>query len=153
MIINKNNLKTKLYICSTIGMMPPLTNVNAGFHFSEFGRANRYDRVLLHWKEAIWLAFACCGRENVQLDSTSRTDCAFASKRLLSAWISRCPSLGRAAEFAEVETGVCTLFIYEPVNFGRASFLSFCTIWSSIVLKLFLFPSCRSYTSALSEKF
>ena len=31
-------------------------------------------------------------------------------------------------------------FIKEPVNFGRGSlFLSFCTIWASIVFKLFLF--------------
>ena len=61
------------------------------------------------------MAFAHSGREKVELDSTSRTDRAFASKRSLSAWISSCacpdsPSLGRAAEFAEVETGLKTVF-------------------------------------------
>ena len=37
---------------------------------------------------------------------------------------------------------VTRFLLYEPVNFGRCSFLGFCTIWASIVLKLFLFPSC-----------
>ena len=73
----------------------------AGFHFSEFGCANRYDRMLWHWKEAISLVFAHSGREQVEFGSASRADCAFASKRSLSAWISSCacpdsPLLGRA---------------------------------------------------------
>ena len=58
-------------------------SVKAGFHFSEFGCANRYGRMLWHWNEAIWLVFAHSGREKVELDSTSRTDRAFASERSL----------------------------------------------------------------------
>ena len=91
-------------------------NLKAGFHFSEFVRAKPLWSMRSGIeKKPIWLAFAHSGREKVELDSTSRTDRAFASKRSLSAWISSCacpdsPSLGRAAELAEVETGLKVVF-------------------------------------------
>ena len=61
-------------------------------------------------KQSDWLSLILVAKK-VELDSTSRTERAFANKHLLSALISICacpnsPSLGRAAEFAEVETGL-----------------------------------------------
>ena len=85
--------------------------VKACFHFGEFGRPKRNDRMLKHLKEAIWLAVAHSDSEKVELDLTPRTGRTFACERLFSTWISSyaspdIPLLGRATEFAEIETGL-----------------------------------------------